>query len=74
MDLSQGDMNKVFYQKCSDDERFYRSIYVRHNPQTQKVQPMISNRILDEPPSELEPITEQLLNLLMGLQVTSSFG
>jgi len=66
-------VGKTYYSRCPDDERYFRSIYVRHNPFTNALQPMISNPVAGEPPAELEEISPLLLNRLMRLQMTSHF-
>lgn len=66
-------VGKTYYSRCPDDERYFRSIYVRHNPFTNSLQPMISNPIAGEPPAELEEIPPLMLNRLMRLQMTSHF-
>jgi hypothetical protein len=55
----------VFYTRCSDDERFYRTVYVKENPFTMKLQAMVSNAVQGDPPSNLKPIHPLLLRRLL---------
>jgi hypothetical protein len=66
-------IGKTFYALCPDNEKYYRSIYVRHNPFSNHLQPMISNPVYGVPPEGLEPISPLMLNRLMRLQMSSSF-
>ena len=66
-------VGQTFYTKCPDDSRFYKTIYIRFNPFTNAMQPMISNSIFGEPPDTLEEINPLILQRLMRLQQTSSF-
>ncbi len=66
-------VGKIFYQRCPDDERYYRSIRVAFNPFTGGVVPQISNPIFAEPPDELEKINPLLLTRLLRSQMASQF-
>lgn len=74
-DIKQWNSNigKTYYVLCPNDERYFRSIYIRHNPFTNALQPMISNPVMGTPPPELEPISPLMLNRLTRLQMSSAF-
>ncbi len=55
----------VFYHRCRDDARFYRTVYVRENPFTMKLQAMVSNAVQGDPPSNLKAIHPLLLRRLL---------
>ncbi len=55
----------VFYHRCSDDQRFYRTVYVRENPFTMRLQAMISNPVQGDPPENLKAIHPLLLRRLL---------
>ena len=70
---NKGLVGKMFYHTCEDDKNYYRSIYVKHNPFTNALQPMISNPVYGTPPEELEPIPKMMLTQLMRVQNSSTF-
>jgi len=66
-------VGKTFYVLCVDDDKYYRSVYVRYNPFTQSLQPHISNPVYGVPPEGLEPISPLLLSRLMRSQLQSTY-
>ena len=68
-----GLIGKMLYHKSPDNDKYFRSIRVAHNPFTNSLQPQISNPIYGEPPEELKPISPLMLNRLMKTQMSSSF-
>jgi len=67
LDLKNFDKNigKVFYYLCPDNEKYYRTIFVRYNFFTNTKIPCISNAIYGVPPDGLEPISPLYLAQLM---------
>ena len=66
-------VGKTYYVLCPDDDKYYRSVYVRYNPFTQALQPHISTPVYGVPPAELEPISPLQLSRLMRTQIQSTF-
>jgi len=66
-------VGKSYYVLCPDDDKYYRSVYVRYNPFTQSPQPHISTPVYGVPPTELEPISPLLLSRLMRAQLQSTY-
>jgi len=66
-------VGKTYYITCMDDNRYYRSVYVKYNPFTQALQPLISTPVMGVPPEELEPISPLQLSRLMRSQLSSTF-
>jgi len=66
-------VGKTFYVLCPDDDKSYRSVYVRYNPFTQSLQPHISTPVYGVAPAELEPISPLLLSRLMRAQLQSTY-
>ena len=66
-------VGQTFYTKCPDDSRFYKTIFIRFNPFTNAMQPMISNKIYGEPPDTMEQINPLILQRLLRLQQTTTF-
>jgi hypothetical protein len=66
-------IGKTYYAICPDNENYYRTIYIRHNPFTNALQPMISNPVYGVVPDGIEAINPLLLNRLLRLQMSSSF-
>jgi len=66
-------VGKTYYVLCPDNEKYYRSVYVRYNPFTQALQPHISNPVYGVPPAELEPISPLQLSRSMRTQIQSTY-
>ena len=66
-------VGKVYYQRCPDDKRYFRSIRIAFNAFTGGVTPQISNPVMGEPPEELEQINPLLLTRLLRNQMASQF-
>ena len=64
---------KIFYRRCPDDSRYYRSIRLHFNPFVNKLVPQISNPVMGEPPEELQEIPPLLLSRIMRDQMSSEF-
>ena len=68
-----GEIGKIYYHRCPDNNKYFRSIRLHFNPWVNAITPQISNPIYGEPPEELKPISPMMLNRLMRQQMTSSF-
>ena len=66
-------VGQTFYSKCPDDSRYFKTIYIRFNPFTNAMQPMISNKVYGEPPNGMEEINPLILQRLLKLQQTTTF-
>jgi len=66
-------IGQTFYIKCPDDSRYYKTIYIRFNPFTNAMQPMMSNKVYGEPPDTMEPINPLILQRLLRLQQSTTF-
>ena len=66
-------VGQTFYNRCPNDSRYYKTIYIRFNPFTNAMQPMISNEIFGEPPNTMEQINPLMLQRLLRLQQTTTF-
>jgi len=66
-------VGKTYYVLCNDNQNYYRSVYVRYNPFTQNLQPMVSDPIYGTPPETLEPMSPLQLSRLMRTQIQSKF-
>jgi len=71
--MHNGLVGKIFYHRCPDDERYFRTIRIGFNPFTNALQPQISNPVMGEPPEQLEAINPAMLNRLMKVQIGSAF-
>jgi len=66
-------VGQTFYQICPNDSRYYKTIFIRFNPFTNALQPMISNEIYGEPPDTMDKINPLILQRLLRLQQSASF-
>ena len=64
---------QTFYSLCPDNEKYYRTVFVRFNPFTNAMQPMISNPVYGIPPDGMQPIDKRVLASMMRLQMRGDF-
>lgn len=64
---------QTFYHTCPDNPKYYKTIFIRFNPFTNAMQPMMSNAIYGTPPDGMDEINPLILQRLMRLQQTTSF-
>jgi len=64
---------QTFYHTCPDNQQYYKTIYIRFNPFTNAMQPMMSNAVFGTPPDGMEEINPLVLQRLMRLQQTTTF-
>tara|TARA_A100001201_G_scaffold32694_1_gene35211 strand:+ start:603 stop:1124 length:522 start_codon:yes stop_codon:yes gene_type:complete len=64
---------QVFYNTCDDNSDYYRTIFIRFNPFTNAMQPMISNPIYGTPPDGMQPINKMMLARMMRMQQQTDF-
>ena len=58
----------TYYFKCPNDNRYYKTIYIKRNPfSPNHLQPMISNEIYGEPPSSMQPISPLYVHSLLRM-------
>ena len=66
-------IGKIYYQRCPDDKRYFRTIRIAHNPFINANVPQISNPVMGEPPPELPEIPKMMLSRLMRMQQMGTF-
>ena len=66
-------IGKIYFNRCEDNPKYFRTIRIQHNPFTNSNQPQISNPVYGEPPAELEQIPPLMLSRLMRIQNMSTF-
>ena len=66
-------VGKVYFNRCPDDQRYFRTIRIHLNPFTNALSPQISNPVMGEPPEGSEEINPLILNRLLKVQMHSSF-
>ena len=71
--LGKSLVGQTFYSKCPDDSRYFKTIFIRFNPFTNAMQPMISNKVYGEPPDTMEEINPLMLQRLLRIQQSSTF-
>ena len=69
----QSQIGQTYYSICPDDDRYYRTIYIRHNPFTNALEPKISNAVMGTPPDGINPISPLMLQRLMRTQMSTTF-
>lgn len=70
----QSQVGKVYYSICPDDNRYYKTIFIKHNPFTNALQPLMSNKIFGTPPAEMDEISPLMLQRLMRVANSSLFS
>ena len=76
MDYNKNDYNmmysgligKIFYNRCGDNTKYYRTVRIAHNPFTNSLVPQISNPVYGEPPVGMDAISPQLLSRLLRMK------
>ena len=64
---------KIFYHRCEDDPRYFKTIRLHLNPFVNGLVPQISNPVMGEPPPNLESINPSLLQKLLRVQMSSYY-
>ena len=57
-------VGKTFYTLCPDDNKYFRTIFIKRNPWTQNLQPLISNPVYGTPPPGMDAISPLMLSRL----------
>ena len=75
LDVKQqnSEIGKIYYHRCPDNNKYFRSIRLSFNPWVNAITPQISNPIYGEPPEGLEEISTLRLQTLMKHQMSSMF-
>ena len=60
-------IGRIYYHRCEDDPRWYRTTRLVRNPFNGNLNPQVSNAVYGEPPPELEPIPPLLKNRLFSM-------
>ena len=71
--ISNGMIGKVFYHKCQDDKRYYRTIRLHFNPFSNSIQKQVSNPVYGEPPIGIPPLPQSLFGRLNGMCLSNSY-
>ena len=66
-------IGKIYYHRCKDDSRYFRTIRVVHNPFTNANQPQVSNPVYGDPPPTVPEIPPMMLTKLMRVQQMGTF-
>ena len=67
--ISNGMIGKVFYHKCEDDSRYYRTIRFHFNPFSNSICKQISNPVYGEPPVGIPPLPPGLTARTCGMRL-----
>tara|TARA_X000000368_G_C22760676_1_gene592587 strand:+ start:223 stop:513 length:291 start_codon:yes stop_codon:yes gene_type:complete len=62
---NQIEPNKIYFHRCPDDSKYFRTIRIQQNPFTNALSPQISNPVAGEPTSEMHEISIHALRRLM---------
>lgn len=63
-------VGKTYYALCPDNNKYFRTVFIKRNPFTQSLQPLISNPIYGVPPDgvpQISPLMLQRLNRIPSL-------
>jgi hypothetical protein len=71
--ISNGMIGKVFYHKCEDDTRYYRTIRLHFNPFSNSLQKQVSNPVYGEPPDGIPPLPPSLFGRLNAMCLSNSY-
>jgi len=66
-------VGQTYYITCPDRPDYYRTVYIRWNPFTETLQPMVSNAVAGSPPPGMDPISPLQLSRLQRTQMQSTF-
>ena len=66
-------IGKIYFHRCEDDDRYFRTIRVKHNPFINANVPEISNPVYGEPPDGIPEISKLMLTKLLRVQNMSTF-
>ena len=62
---NQIEPNKIYFHRCPDDSKNFRTIRIQQNPFTNALSPQISNPVAGEPTPEMDEISIHALRRLM---------
>ena len=62
---NQIEPNKIYFHRCPDDSKYFRTIRIQQNPFTNALSPQISNPVAGEPTPEMHEISIHALRRLM---------
>ena len=66
-------VGQTFYSICPDNSNYFKTIFIRFNPFTNAMQPMMSNPIYGTPPDGMDEINPSTLQRLLRMQNTNTF-
>ena len=66
-------IGKIYYHRCEDNPKYFRTIRIWHNPFTNANQPQVSNPVYGDPPPTMPEIPPMMLTKLMRVQQMGTF-
>ena len=60
-------IGKIYFVKCPNDSRYYRTVRIHRNPFTGNNQTQVSNEIMGTPPDGMQEIPPLMRNKLMSM-------
>tara|TARA_B100000287_G_C20391639_1_gene685918 strand:- start:74 stop:319 length:246 start_codon:yes stop_codon:yes gene_type:complete len=69
--MTNKEIGKIYFHRCEDNPRYFRSIRIGYNPFLKCITPQISNPIYGEPPEGLEEMPMMKLQRLLSNQMRS---
>jgi hypothetical protein len=68
--ISNNMIGKIFYHRCEDNPKYYRTIRLHFNPFSNSIQKQVSNAVYGEPPEGLSPLPPTLFGRLSALRMS----
>ena len=66
-------VGKTFYVLCPDDNKYFRTVFVKRNPFTNALQPLVSNPIFGSVPDGIPAMHPLMLQRLSRIQPMTAF-
>ena len=63
----ESEIGKIYFVKCPDDSRYYRTVRIHRNPFTGNNQTQLSNPVMGIPPDGMQEIPSLMRNKLMSM-------
>lgn len=65
-------IGKMFYHKCEDNDKYYRTVRLHFNPFSNSIQKQVSNAVYGCPPDGMEALPPTLLGRLNAMCLSNS--
>ena len=59
--MNSGLLGKLYYVRCKDDERYFKSIRFNYNGVSNSITKQVSNPVYGEPPDTIEEMPEHMM-------------